>query len=191
MAKKTKTKKPLGRVALKQKEILVNLRKSREDGKPMNTTEAAEAAGYSPSYARSGQIKNTQSFQELMAERISQEDIITAEKRQMNSPHLKYDYFPKDMADSDIEILINSNEGYIFKTAHETDSSKRVYYSVPDSVAIGKALDRIHKINKDYDNTITIKGKLDRLSDEEVEGRISGILSGVIGAFAGAGKKEE
>lgn len=51
------------------------------------------------------------------------------------------------------------------------------------------ALDKGYKLKSRYDNTITLKGKLSGLSDEEVEGRIAGLLSGIVGALTGEGQK--
>ena len=183
--KKTKTKKPLGKVALKHKVVVEKMCENMEKGEKPSVSKAMKDCNYSETYSKNGGIRETKSFQELMAERITQKDIITAEKKQMGSVNLRVYYFPKDMSDADIELSINSNEGYKFKTAHKTDNSKRVYYSVPDNVAIGKALDRIHKISKNYDNTITIKGSLGKLSDEELKGEIAREVSEALESLAG------
>lgn len=59
----------------------------------------------------------------------------------------------------------------------------------PDFYARHKYLDSAYKLKNRYDNTLIIKGKLSGLSDGEIEERVAGIVSGVIGAIARAGKK--
>jgi len=55
--------------------------------------------------------------------------------------------------------------------------------------ARNQGLDKGYKLKKRYDESITIKGKLAGISDEEIEGRIAGIISGVIGSIAGKRKE--
>jgi len=134
--------------SIRHKAVLDHL--SGNVGNDKTVEEAMIKQGYSESYAKSGHIKDTKTWEQLME-----------------------DYIP------DSELAKVHQEGLKATKAN----------GKPEYFARHKYLDSAYKLKKRYDNTITIKGKLSGLSDDEIEARIAGIVSGVIGAIAGEGKK--
>mgnify|MGYP001594861755 CR=1 FL=1 len=158
-SKKAKTK-VLTRHKLLIKKILENL------GNGMSLGEAMRQAGYSDSYSDNPQqLQGTDSWITLTDEYISDKELMEMHRKLLHK------------------------EEVIAKNNNKSGKVDIVRTGEIDPYAVKSALDMAYKLKKKYDNTITIKGKLSNLSDEEVEGRIAGILSGVIGALAGKGKK--
>ena len=130
---------------LRHKIVLKELTENLRNGITME--QAQIRAGYKESYAKTGQLKRTKSWQELLEQELPD------------------------------ELLLKTHKGLI--------GNKK------DWRARDQGLDKAYKLKKRYDDTITIKGKFAGLSDSELEARLAGILSGVVGSIAGKGKKNE
>lgn len=129
----------------------------------VSKTQAMKDAGYSASYARNGSLTNTKAFQELAAFHLPDDLILEKTKALLNKQ----------------EVLVRGNDNEIVRTG-EIDP-----YSVKSGVEFAAKLRKL--IN---DDAVPSGGANRSLSDEEVEGRIAGILSGIIRSFTGTGKKE-
>jgi len=183
MTKKTK-KKNLGAVAIKHKAVLENLGKTREDGKKPTFKQAAEDAGYSPSYADAGQIIKTKTWEDILDETFPDDYVAEKHNELMNMKRIGKFGFPLEETDENIKDII---QGFGFPCSYIAlkDDKKVAYFPIVSETARKAALDMIYKIKKKYDTTITIKGKLSQVSDEEIEDRIAGEVSEVVGALSG------
>lgn len=185
--KETKKKKGLlGKVGVKQKLVLKQI--SENIGKGMTMEEALVAAGYSRSYAKSGHIKDTRKWNEIVEQEMPDSYLMQHHNELLNSRRIEHMVFPTFMSDEAIKELLESVNAVVRKIQHG-EQANHVWFWTNDNRAKKDALDMMYKIKNRYDNTIKITGKLDTVSDEEIEGRIAGILSGVIGALAREGKK--
>ena len=129
---KEKKKKKLGVVALKHKMVLDNLsKKIGKDGK--NTfTQAMIDAGYSKTYAESGEIKKKKTWQQLME--IYLPDDLLAEKHYqlLHAKELDYFVFPKSMKDEEIEERM-AEAGTKLIVVRNSDKGKMAFYAKPNS----------------------------------------------------------
>lgn len=159
--KKTKIKKE--RVLIRHRLLFKQISENVRNG--MSMEEAMKAVGYSGNYAKtSTRLLETDSWNELMKEKLPDTLLMNVHLEGLSAAK---------------KVFKNNNDsGEIEMVSEEPDYPTRHKY-----------LDTGYKIKRKYDNTIKITGKLDGISDEEIEGRIAGILSGVIGLVAREGKK--
>lgn len=186
---KTKKTKKLGAVAIKHKAVLEKIEENMgKPGKKGTVEEAMKECGYSESYARNGQLKDTRTWDQLMEEYLPDAEIAKHHKQLLHMSRV--DHFPYSRAIPDEEIIELIREiGCEPKRIAHGDTANQIWYFAPDAIAKKNALDMAYKLKKRYDNTITLKGKLSTASDEEIEERIAGILSGIIGSLAGKGEE--
>lgn len=187
--KKAKVKTKMGAVEIKHRTVVEKMKENMgKAGKKGTIKEAMIDAGYSESYAENGDILKTKSWEELMDEYFPEEKIAEAEGQQMNAKRL-YDYdFPSKLTDDEIREDIESHTGCKLVRIVRTEHRAQAFFYTPDNVAIGKSLDRIYKLKKKYDNTITLKGRIDKLSLEEVEAAIAGEISEALAALTEEGE---
>lgn len=176
-------------MAIKHAKVLEKLKENvGKCGKKGSIKEAIMDAGYSESYAENGSLLKTKAWEELIEEHLKDEDVLEAEKRQMNAKRL-YDYFfPKELTDEQIKEDVESHAGCKLVRVVRGEKTVQAFFYTPDNTAIGKSLDRIYKLKKRYDNTLTIKGSLSKLSAEELEGAIAREISEALGSIAGEGE---
>ncbi len=192
MAKKVEKKKkdPTKRQQLLARVIAENIRNK----KPVIMQDAMEEAGYSPSYAASStRLKETKSWNELLDAAFPDDEVLKVHKGLMNSTRVDHQVYPletPELTDAHIVELLAAVNCTVKKIVHG-DTSRHVYYWVANDKARKEALDMLYKLKTRYDNTVTIKGKLGSVSDEEIEDRIAGALSGIIGALAGEGAPDQ
>lgn len=168
---------------IRQKKVVESILKNT---KVKSRCKAMIEAGYSPSYAYSGQITKTKTWNDYMDEHFSDDKVAKAEAIQLSASRL-YDYeFPPTSKDADIKKDIESHSGCKLVRIYTTQYAKKAYFYTPDNVAIGKSLDRIYKMKKRYDNTIKIKRGISELSDAELEEIATGALSDALDSIAGA-----
>ncbi|MEK7524509.1 MAG: hypothetical protein AAB588_05790 [Patescibacteria group bacterium] len=189
-AKKKAQAKVLGAVALKHRKVLENLGKAREDGKKPTMEQGMIDAGYSPSYARAGQIKDTRAWNELLEVELPDNELTRHHNQLLNLSKIEHMVFPVAATQEQITQLIEEC-GCHAKRFMFSETQTHVWFFAPDGIAKKNALNMAYKLKKRYDNSITIKGKLSGLSDEEIRRRKSEIIAGVIGAIAGRGKKKD
>lgn len=160
--KEKKKKKILLRHRILLKELSDNLRSGISFG------EAMRKLGYSKEYSlKPNDLTDTESWQALMEEQLPDSKLMQVMSEGLNATRKQH------------KIVDRDRDG---KPMYD-------FIDIDDHPTRHKFLDTASKWKKKYDNTIKITGKLDHLSDEEIEGRIAGILSGVISAVAGTGKK--
>lgn len=151
---------------------------------------ALEEVGFSPSYAKNGNIKKTKTWQEIMDQSFPDTWITGIHRQQLNAKRLEQKYFSNSLTDDEIQDIIEA-EGFTFIGIRRFMNNCVAHFSVPDTMARDKALDKVYKLKKRYDNTIKLDGQLNGLSDEDIDARIAGIISGVVGSIAGKGKKKK
>lgn len=187
--RKVKTVKKTPVVAIKHKQILDKMSDNLgKEGKKGTIKEAMVDVGYSKSYAESGHIGSTKTWEDLMEKYFNDEDVAKAEQAQMNAKKLWDYYFPVEVTDEQIQEDIESHAGCKLVRIVRGDHRVQAFFYTPDNLAIGKSLDRIYKLKKRYDNTITLKGKISQLSTEELEGAIAREVSEALSALAGEGE---
>lgn len=178
---KKRITKPLSITKLKHIKVLENI------GKGMTMGDAAEAAGYSRVYADSGALKKTKEWNELLEEYLPDNLLAEEHKKLLKLSKIDHMVFPVSVEEEEIEKII-TDLGCVVKKFQFGEQGTHVWYYVPDGLAKKNALDMAYKLKARYDNTITVKGKLGQLSDEEIEDRIAREVSAVIGAIAGEGE---
>ncbi len=141
-----------------------NVGKCGKDGKPITMGKAMREAGYSESYSKNGSISKTASWNEQLEAALPDSLLLKVHKEGLEAKR-----------------TIHATEDGIISDLKEVD----------DFTVRAKYTDMGYKLKNRYEETINIKGKIGSLSDEELEGKISGILSGVIGAIAGTRKKKK
>jgi len=187
MAKAPKKKNTKKNIIIKHKKLLRKITDNIRGG--MNMQEAMSAVGYSESYAKSStHLKDTDSWQTLVNENLSNEVLMEKHIALLNKKSIDFQIFPKSMSNESIEGIIKSF-GFKLMQIVQYENWKRAYFPILDIQAIKAALDMAYKISKKYGD-ITITHKLGSLSDEEIEGEITGALSEAIGSIAGATKKK-
>jgi hypothetical protein len=119
-------------------------------------------AGYSDSYADNAGVTKTKTWEEELEEQLPDSLLLTKHVEGLEADLVK----------------TATHQGSIDDERFYTDFATRFKY-----------LDSGYKLKKKYDESVKIKHQFGELSDEELEGAISGIISDVIGAIAGKGKK--
>ena len=137
--------------------------KRGKNGKFKSLRKAAVEAGYSPSYADSGGLTSSQSWQDQLEKALPDSLLLKVHKEGLKAKR----------------TIHATHEGDITDTRKLKDFSVRHKY-----------LEAGYKLKKRYEETINVKGAIGRLSDEEIEERIAEQVSGVIGAIAGKAKKK-
>lgn len=138
-------KKKLGVVALKHKIVLDNLTKKIGKGRKMSLTKAVVEAGYSESYARSGNIKKKKSWNQLMEEYLPDDFLAETHQKLLKAKQIRQLTFNYKLKDAEIEQII-ADEGYTFIGTKRFMTNAVVFFSAPDGLVIKGALDLAHKI---------------------------------------------
>ncbi|MCK5211692.1 hypothetical protein KAJ89_03250 [Candidatus Parcubacteria bacterium] len=144
--------------------------------------------GYSESYINSGHLKDTDSWNRLMEEKLSDKKLVNMHEKLLNKKAIDFQIFPKSMKDKEITEIIERFGFQIIKIS-KYESWKRAYFPILDTQAIKAALDMAYKLKKKY-GEITVNHKLGELSNEDIEGEIAGAISEALGAIAGKTKKK-
>ena len=124
-------------------------------------------AGYSESYAESGHIKDTKTWSELLEKALPDELLTKVHTEGLSA--------------------VNK----IHKIVDRDEEGKPVYdfVDVDDYGVRHRYLDTAYKLKKRYDESITVKHGISGISDSELEEKLAGAISGIIGAIAGKGQK--
>ena len=128
-------------------------------------TSAAMNEGYTESYAESGQLTRRKIWNELLEQRLSDEDLMQAHWKLLEKK----------------EVVVRNN--------NKTGKIEIIPTGEIDAYAVKNALEMAYKLKNRYDNTIIVKGKFSGLSDTEIAERVARIVSGTLGIIAGAGTK--
>lgn len=128
-----------------------------------NLSKAVRDCGYSKVYASNSTIQKTKTFQELAAK-----------------------YLPDDLILEKTQALLQKKEVLVRGPLNEIIETGEI-----DAYAVKSGVEFAAKLRKLINDDTPPPGGANRsLSDEEIEGRIAGILSGIIRSFAGKGKKK-
>lgn len=150
----------------------------------MSLKQAAIDAGYSESYADSGQIAKGKTWEEVMEEFFPDAEIAKIHQDQLRAEDIKQINFHYKVKDDELDQILSA-KGLKLLGTKRFMTSAIAYVLVPDRFARDKALDKVYKLKKRYDNTIHIKGAIAQLSDEQLENEIAGILSEAFTTLAG------
>lgn len=186
---KAKKKKPLGAVALKHRLVAEKLNENLLSGKGGGITQAKIDAGYSKSYAGSGSMKTTKSWQALMEEFIPDSLMAETHNALMKAKRVEYMVFPKAVTSKEIKKLLK-DAGCPVKKLTKGDKVNHVWYWVSDNRAHKDALDMAYKLKGRYaaeQHEHKFKGK----SDEELEEYLASEIARVIGADGGDQEKKD
>ena len=127
-ATKPKTKKPLER----HKSVLQHI--SANIGKGMSREQAVLEKGYSKSYARSGHIKDTRSWDVLLKDELPDSFLMQEHKELFAAKQVEKFVFPSRMKDEDIEIMVN-DAGFKVIVIRPSPIGKMAFYSIPNANA--------------------------------------------------------
>lgn len=143
----------------------------------ISETALMKAAGYSPSYARSGQHKKTKSFQALLEEYMPDETILRSHLGLMNSRRLDHMTFPTKIEDHEIQELLASVNCILRKVVH-SEQAKHAYFWSPDNRARKDAIDMLYKLKGTYSpEKFEDVSALRDISDEELLARRKAALN--------------
>ena len=129
--------------------------------------------GYSESYARSGNVKKSKSWQALTEDRLHEDKITNIHAKLMVAKKIDYMLFTAEIEDPDIYELIESVECTVKKIVHGVQGT-HVWFWSPDNLARDKALDKAYKVLGKYaPDKIELEATgLASLSDAELAARI-------------------
>lgn len=142
-------------------------------GKRKTIQQAMEEEGYSPSYARSGQIGKTKTWNQLLKDYIPEEKLLKALDQQLNSYKLNSMLFAKQIKIETIYELFEVMNALVKKIV-EIPTGLLVFYYMPDNQSRNKAIEMGLKVHKKLTDKIEFKDEnpLMKLSDEELRERI-------------------
>ena len=128
-------------VKQRHKKVLKNLEKSRTE------QEALEKAGYSPSYAKSGQIKSTKSWQELLEKNLPDKLLAKVHREGLSATKNQGVGIG---ADGEVQNTKNSNEVPDFPTRHKyLDTAYKIKGKLSDKPEVNIKLEGIEfKVQK-------------------------------------------
>lgn len=140
-------------------------------------------ANYSESYARSGHITQTDSWQRTLDTVFSDDKLAAVHERLLNAKEIQVMPFHYRVSDKAMQKAIEE-EGFRFIGITRFMTTAVIRFVVPNTIAQDKALDKAYKLKKKYGD-ITIKHKFGELSDQELEREVSGEISEALGLAEG------
>lgn len=158
------------------------------DGTKKTREQAMLEEGYSPSYAKTGHLKGTETWNELMEIFLNDADLARHHHQLMNAVKIGQQTFSMGVKDEEIIEVINSFGFEVMKILFVKGLGKVAYYPIPDNIAKKYALEMAHKLKQKYGD-ITIVHKFGELSDEELEAELAKALSEGIRSAEGKEKK--
>lgn len=170
--KPEKKKKQKGMVALKHQKVMDNIAKNVGKGR-LSVTQAAKDAGYSKSYAESGRIKNTRTWDQMVEERLSDELLSKTHLELMGAKKIEYMLFNSDITDDQIYMLIESVGAVVKLIAHGIQGT-HVYFFCPDNRVRKDATELAYKVRgKMKPDQLQVEvSDIRKLSDEELAEKI-------------------
>lgn len=178
MATKTKKKKrkpsgaaktKMNSARIKQKKVLALMDKG------MSRRKAMREAGYSKSYSDSSNVADSRTWKEIVEEEFPDAEVVKVHKERLYSKEIRQMPFFHKLSDAAIKEIIEA-QGFKFFSTKRFMHQAYVYFTVPDSMSILKALDFIYKIKNRYGDT-TVIHKFSELSDEDLERETAEILA--------------
>lgn len=166
---KKKKSRATGIVAIKHKKVYETLTKNLgKSSKKISIEEAMIAQGYSPSYARAAQLKNTKTWQKLMDEYLPDELLSTTHHELIIARKLDYMLFTAEIDDASIYELLASVGCTPKKIIHGMQGV-HVWFFVADNKIRKDATELAYKIKaKMSPELIEIKTPLQKMSDAEL-----------------------
>ena len=137
--------------------------------------EAMLEEGYSPSYAESGHIKDTESWEDLLEKHLPDSVLAEKHKELLNKVEIEYQVFPKTESDKSIIETIKKFGFKVIKIK-KLGNAKRAYFPILETHARRSALDMAYKLKKKYGD-ITIKHEFGELTDEDLEEALAKTIS--------------
>ncbi len=120
-------------------------------GNSRTEEEALVNANYSPSYARSGQIKKTKGWLELMNKFLNDDELVKKHSEQLNSSKLTKLYFDIDDDDEVImEVCKKLGVELLYIKINKDKTGKTANVKAPDFFYRDLALDKAYKVKQRY-----------------------------------------
>lgn len=178
-------------VALRNMRILEKMAQKNTSGKRKTLKEVGVEEGLSEDYASRGKFAKTDAWSVMLETHPAYKDSELAKHHEMllNAQRIGHQTFGMGVKDEEIIEVVESFGFPVMKVLFVAGLGKVAYYSIPDHIAKKYALEMSYKLKQKYGD-ITVQHKFGELSDEEVEDRIAGIISGAIGAISPSGKKK-
>lgn len=128
-------------------------------------------AGYSESYANASQITKTKTWEEILADKFSNEEVSTVHKSLLMSRNPVFWKFPLDTNEEDIREIFTSCGGLCLSIVDDqlvTLNGMKQWKSAtglfPDRKSIKYALDLVYKLKGQYkDTALDDRSKYDRM----------------------------
>lgn len=178
-------------VVLRQSKVLKKLSENvlNPDGTKKTRQQIMKEEGYSDSYAKTGNIKGTKSWADLLEEYLPDEELGKHHKLLMNASKIGSQTFSMGVKDEEIIEVVNSFGFEVMKILFVKGLGKVAYYPIPDNIAKKYALEMAHKLKQKYGD-ITIRHKFGELSDEELEAELAREVAEGLGLEEGDIEKE-
>lgn len=147
-----------------------NLGKSRRK----SVYEAMIEEGYSESYARSGQIKDTKSWTRLSGDRLHDDKLTNIHSQLLVAKKLDYMLFAQEILDKDIYELVNDVGCVVKKIVHGV-AGTHVWFWSPDSKSRLDALGKAYQVRGKYapEKFEIERAGLENMTDEDLAALIS------------------
>ena len=189
MTAKKKTARTKKAIEAKKKNVMERHKKaldivSKNVGNPKKIKEELMALGYSESYIDSGQLKNTDSWNNLVEKYLPDEDLAQHHKDLLNAHVIDHITLPTSLNDEEIREMIEDKFGFKLMKIKHGEQANHAYFSIPNAKAKKEGLDMAYKLKKKYGDT-TIVHKFGELSDEDIEAEVAGIISEALGLATG------
>lgn len=109
------------------------------------------AVGYSQSYANTGRILQKKGFKELLAEKITSEDVAAIQKGNLEAKSLQVVKVPNNFTEDDAKALAKALNGEftLFSTGNEL-FGKQAYFVLPYYKIRDVSLDKLYKLAGEY-----------------------------------------
>lgn len=142
---KKSNKRKLGVVALKHKLVIDNMKKKVRKGAKVTKKQAMIDAGYSESYASSGNLRKKKTWQQLMDIYLPEDLLATRHNELLNFKKLDYMLFNPEIKDEDIYALLEAVGAVPKKIIHGIQGT-HVYFWQPDGKIRKDATELAYKI---------------------------------------------
>lgn len=174
-----KKRKPAKRKpTIRQKRVVKKVVEMVENGGSVSVSKAMREAGYSEATASNPKkVTSTKTWQDLMNEYLPDEDLQQHHKQLLNLGRIEHMVMSSSLTKDEARALIEDVHGCTVKKMREINGQLHVWFLAPDATAKKSALELAYKIKGKFapsEVNVTVKSKLDNLTDEELEAIATG-----------------
>jgi len=133
-----------------QKQAAKILAEKVRKGEKIVLRDIMKEAGYSGSYSEEpSRMTSSKAFTDLMDDYFPDADVLAKHKELFGAKTLAHSNFPYKLKDAEIKKLIEE-QGFTFIVTKRFMMTAVVYFTMPDTIAQDKALDKLYKLKSSY-----------------------------------------